>query len=380
MRNPARWAARAVCAWLMVAGPVAVAQDPVLVIVDQDVDDIVGVNADPITMLATAPNVRLLGVSTVTGDGWSLQGTADTLRLLELIGRSDVPVFQGAQAALVETPATFARDVHRFGGIRGDPWLGAYAESSPKPQTVTAPPGGFAHARAQTMPAAEFIVETVRRHPHQVVLFCGGPLTNLALAETMAPDIVSLVREVVFMGTSPLLQPKTINVLLDPEAAAKVFHTDWPKLTVFTVDVTEKVHRSLELSETIAHSASALAPDYQERFVTPAKSGAKVKWFRMPDELMAAYIIDPSIVTHTERDYVDIDVATGLGRGNSVFWDMQPRDYGSTATASGPPARGVQPSVPSAEARLVDVVTDIDTARFRALFVRLMSEAGARKP
>ena len=378
MTSIIRQAGRALCAWVLLAASGALAAAPTLVIADQDVDDIVGVNADPITMLATAPGVRLLGVTTVTGDGWSLQGTADALRLLEAIGRSDVPVFQGAQSALVASPASFVRDLRRFGGVRGDPWLGAYAESSSRADAVSPPRGGFASKRAQTLPAAEFIVETVRKYPHQVVLFCGGPLTNIALAETMAPDIVPLVREIVFMGTSPLQQPKTVNVLFDPEAAAKVFHTDWPKMTVFTVDVTEKIHRSLALSETIAASASPLAPFYRDAFVTPAKAGAKVKWFRMPDELMAASVIDPSIVTRTERDYVDIDTAPGLGRGSSVFWDDQPRDYGGGSAAAGPPPKGVQASVPSAEARLVDVVTDVDTARFHDLFVRLMTQAGTK--
>ena len=74
-----------------------------LVIIDQDA--IEGVNLQSILMLLQDPTVEVLGVTTVSGDGWAPEETAATLRMLELVGRTDIPVAQGAIYPLVNTQA-----------------------------------------------------------------------------------------------------------------------------------------------------------------------------------------------------------------------------------------------------------------------------------
>jgi inosine-uridine nucleoside N-ribohydrolase len=76
--------------------------------------------------------------------------------------------------------------------------------------------------QAQQDHAARFIIKTVRENPGQVTIYAGGPLTNLALAIALAPDIVPLVPEVVIMGTGFHVFTNTFNIFFDPEAARKV--------------------------------------------------------------------------------------------------------------------------------------------------------------
>ncbi len=347
-----------------------------LVIFDQDIDGLTGGNADPLTMLLHAGTVQVLGVTTVTGDGWMRQGTEYALKLLEIQNRSSVPVFQGAEFPLVQSPGQLVRDTHLYGGVRTDPWLGAYAEHSPRSDEVVAPPGGYAKTRPQPQPAAEFIVDAVRAHPHQVTIYCGGPLTNLALAISLAPDIVPLVKEVVFMGTSPRQQPRTVNVLFDPEAAARVLHADWPRLTLFTVDLAEKIHRDIGMARRIAGGANGpVAQIYRETVVVPHDRGDAMKWFRMPDELMAAYLVDPRIITSSRRYYVDVDLSPGMNRGASVYWDVSPTAYGGAPWPDGHEPAGVEKAVPSPDARIAEVPEGFDSGRFQDLFTRLMTHS-----
>lgn len=344
------------------------------VIFDEDISGVIGVNADPLTMLLQASNIEVVGVTVVTGDGWLKQETADALRLLEMAGRSDVPVYMGAELPLVQSRYTLLRLTQLYGGSRTDPFLGAYGEFGPGPDDVQAPPGGFAKTAAQPGTAAEFMIRTIRANPHQISLYCGGALTNVALAITLAPDIVALTKEIVFMGTSPEFQPKTVNVLYDPHAARIVLHAPWPKLTIFSVDVSEKVHRTPEMAEAIASGKNApIAALYQERVVKPFNEGKQQQWFRMPDELMAAYLIDPSIVTEMRRYYVDIDLTEGMDYGASSYWDETPAGYNGVPWPATPQA-GRQKPVPPPDARVANVVWDFNTDRFKALYLRLMTE------
>src|SRR5882757_6938728 len=104
-------------------------------------------------------------------------------------------------------------------------------------------------------------------NPNQVTLYCGGALTNIALAISLDPGIVPLTKEIAFMGTSPEFQPKTVNVIYDPEAAKMVLRAPWPKITLFTVDVAEKIHRTPEMAEAIAKGANKPLAELYDRLV-----------------------------------------------------------------------------------------------------------------
>jgi inosine-uridine nucleoside N-ribohydrolase len=99
-------------------------------------------------------------------------------------------------------------------------------------------------------------------------------VTNVALAISLDPGIVPLTKEITFMGTSPEFQPKTVNVIYDLESAKIVLHAPWPKLTIFTVDLGEKLQRPPEMAAAIARGANLpLAKLYRELVVEPYRAG-----------------------------------------------------------------------------------------------------------
>lgn len=365
---------------LALVPPSRAASRRTLVVFDQDTDGIIGGNADPLIMLLQSSKIDVLGVTVVTGNGWVKQETADVLKLLELEKRTDVPVYMGSGMPLVQSRFELVRQARLYGGNRTDPFLGAFGEFSPGPDDVKSPPGGFAKMQPRAMPAAEFIIQAVRAHPHEVVLYCGGALTNIALAISLDPGIVPLTKEIAFMGTSPLYQPRTVNVMYDPQAAAIVLHAPWPKLTIVTVDVAEKVHLTPEMAEAIASGRNAAeAALYSELVVKPNREHKPIQWFRMGDELMAAYVIDPSIVIETKRFYVDVDTQPGMDYGGSMFWDETPRGYDGARWPEGPIPR-LQKAVPSSDARVADVIWDFDIPRFKKMFLDAMTEPMAVVP
>jgi inosine-uridine nucleoside N-ribohydrolase len=214
----------------------------------------------------------------------------------------------------------------------------------------------------------------VHKYPHQVTLYCGGALTNVALAIRLDPTIVPLTREIVFMGTSPQMQPKTVNVVYDPEAASIVLHTPWPQLTLITVDLAEKLHKTPTMAEAIAQGANAAeARLYDELVMKPYRAHEPMQWFRMPDELMAAYLIDPSIITEWRRYYVDVDITLGMNYGASAYWDEFPKAYGGAPWPDAPAPKSQRPTPPP-DAQVANVGWDFDTTRFTQLFLKLMTE------
>ena len=102
-----------------------------LVIIDQDAFE--GVNLQSILMLLQDPTVEVLGITTVSGDGWAPEETAQTLRMLELVGRTDIPVAQGAIYPLVNTQA---RNKLREATYSPMPYKGAWMESWPSYNTL----------------------------------------------------------------------------------------------------------------------------------------------------------------------------------------------------------------------------------------------------
>ncbi len=126
-----------------------------------------------------------------------------------------------------------------------DPWMGAFnrANGGPNEIKLLLPPyDRFANLKPQQDHAARFLVKSVRDNPGQVTIYAGGPLTNLALAISLAPDIVPLVHEVVIMGTGFHAFTNAFNIFFDPESARKVLRAPWPKFSIVTVDLAEEIH------------------------------------------------------------------------------------------------------------------------------------------
>jgi purine nucleosidase len=361
------------------------------VIYDQDNSGPFGTDILGTLMMLQAENVDLLGITLVTGDAWMKQEMAFTLRLLEMMGRTEVPVYPGAEFPMLNTREEGLLRLQLYGGHRLDPWLGAFNPATggaDEVKPLPPPYDHFASITAKQDHAARFIVNTVRENPGQVTIYAGGPLTNLALAIALAPDIVSLVPEVVIMGTGFHMFTNTFNIFFDPEAGRKVLRAPWPKLTVVSVDIAEQIHEGDEIApgrrmiEEIASRAQSPISDLFERYaVEPLRRNPNTRFFRMADEMIAAQVIDPSVFAKSEQMYVDVCSTPGPRYGDSMFWPKNWQDLPDTGRYPAiPEDRRVFADPrqfylgPPPSAGLVNVLLEVDHDRFKKLFVDLMTK------
>jgi purine nucleosidase len=360
------------------------------VIYDQDNSGPFGTDILGTLMMLQADNIDLLGITLVTGDAWMKQEMAFTLRLLELMGRTEIPVYAGAEFPMLNTKEEWQLRQQLYGGHRLDPWMGAFNRANGRPDEIKPLPppyDRFANIEAQPEHAARFIIKTVRENPGQVTIYAGGPLTNLALAISLAPDIVSLVPEVVIMGTGFHMFTNAFNIFFDPESARKVLRAAWPKCSIVTVDIAEEIHEGDELApgrrmiEEIAGRAESPISDlFQMHAVEPLRLNPNMHLFRMADEMIAAQVIDPGVFTKSEQMYVDICTTPGPRYGDSMFWPKNWQDVPDVGKSVSAADRRVfvDPRQfylgPPPSAGLVNVLLEIDHDRFKKLFVDLMNK------
>jgi purine nucleosidase/pyrimidine-specific ribonucleoside hydrolase len=270
---------------------------PVLIDCDPGHDDAIA-----LLLALASPEVELLGVTTVHGNQTLEKTTANALRVLELAGRSDIPVAAGAERPLVGPPAV-AGEVHGESGLDG-PEL---------PDPTTAPVD--AHA-------VDFLAERLLGAPEPVTLVPTGPLTNVALLLARHPRAAERIERIVLMGGAiaegNVTPAAEFNIWVDPEAAARVFASGLD-VTMIGLDVT---HRALL---TPAHAAALREAGRIGAFVADlhgfyARFHADIYgWDGAPvhDALAVAHVIRGDLV-HAERRNVEIDRASELCRGRTV--------------------------------------------------------------
>jgi inosine-uridine nucleoside N-ribohydrolase len=324
-------------------------------------------------MLLQAGNIDLLGICTVTCDMWAKQETAYALRLLEIMGRPEVPVYMGAQEPLLNTKAEAQMRYQMFGSrtLGNEGYLGCFAKDGGSRDEVTPLPppyGRFAQISAQPEPAADFIIRTIRAYPNEVTVYCGGPMTNLALAAMLAPDIVPITREVIFMGGSMHRSTSSVNVYFDAEAAKIGFRAGWPKLTLVTADLAEEVHMQDDgkVDYIVDHAHAPIADLFRNFEQKPQRANPQRRSFRMPDEMMAAHVIDPTVFSGFDEMYIDIVTHDDGHYGDTSFWDGNWNDIGKGTDLAGQ-------NNPSIKAGRVQLLKGIDKNRFRELFIDLMT-------
>lgn len=324
-------------------------------------------------MLLQADNIDLLGICTVTCDMWAKQETAYALRLLELMGRPEIPVFMGSQDPLLNTKAEAQMRYQMFGSrtLGNEGYLGCFAKNGGDRdalEPLPPPYSRFADIKAQPEHAAEFMIRAIRANPHEVTVYCGGPMTNLALAAMLAPDIVPITKEVIFMGGGIHHSTSSVNVYFDAEAAKIGFRAGWPKLSLVTTDVAEEVHMQDDgkVDYIVDHAHSPIVDLFREYEQKPQRANPQRKSFRMPDEMMAAHAIDPSIFAGYDDMYIDIVTHNDGHYGDTSFWDANWKERGNESAFPGQ-------NNPSIKAGRVQVLSGLDKTRFRELFVDLMT-------
>lgn len=264
------------------------AKIPLMLDVDTGVDDAIA-----LALAVASPEIDLIGVSTLAGNVGVDRTTENTLRVLDWLGARDVPVYRGASRPLVRTVI----DAAYFHGETG---LGT-AEFPPSERSVGQYKG----------PAA--MVREAAQRPGEITLVAVGPLTNVAIALNVQPDLPKLLKRLVIMGGAYRVPGNTkpwaeFNILADPEAAAQVFAAPWSDCVAVGLDVSQQVEVSRPFWEASRTSqnrgASVLARVAGQTFVERPHHH-----FYLHDPLALAAGVDPSLVT-TELGTITVDVGT----------------------------------------------------------------------
>ncbi len=348
---------------LMIVEPLSAQK--IKVIVDQDARGPATTDMQSILIFLQSDKFDVLGITTVSGDQWVREETQRTLRLLEIAGRTDVPVAQGAEFPLLNSKEETERWESQYGVIpykgcwtdfskgNGESNASAFREPYHAPDVIPELVEGTPHTKAIEEDAAHFVVRMVHKYPGEVVVWAGGPLTNIALALRLDPQVATLAKELVLMGSGMYANEGGINRIdgrrefnwwFDPEAVRITMRSPWKKITITPIDVSVKTKVNPEVKAAISRADTPVAK-YLTKYAAES-----FMW----DELSAAALLDPSIITGTKEMYVDIDVDHGPSYGETLFWE--------------PGAK-----VPPYE-RKATVQFDVDTKKLYDLYVKLMTE------
>jgi purine nucleosidase len=347
---------------LLLFACVAWAQEKHYVVIDQDAAGPGGTDMMSILVLLQSPTVETLGITVVTGDAWRDEEVAHALRLLELIGRTDIPVVPGAVFPLVRSQRETQLWEQQYGKVS---YQGAWTPGPRSHGPFEVPPmrEGNPATKPLNEDAAHFLVRMVREHPHQVTIYEGGPMTNLALALSLDPQFAQLSKGLVFMGGS--LNPQTsdpelasdprreFNLWFDPEAAHIVLHTPWKKIVCTTVDISVKTRMTSDLLNRIKASESPAARYVGQYFRQPGE------YSYLWDELAAAAWLDPSLITAKETRFMDVNLDHGANYGDTLTWADQQK--------------------PKTDVQAVEIQVDLNLEKFYKMFVDLLTAATPKK-
>ena len=285
---------------------------PRKIIIDTDPgqDDAVAI----LLALASPEDIDVLGITAVAGNV-PLPLTQKNARIVcELANRSDMPVFAGADAPLVRTLVT-AEHVHGKTGLDG-PQL-------PDPEMPL-----------QDGHAVDFIIDVLSREAPGTVTLCAlGPLTNIAMAFSRAPEIIPRVAEIVLLGgayfqVGNITPAAEFNIYVDPEAAAQVFASGI-KITVLPLDVT---HQALTTADrvnafrTLGNEAGRMVAEWTDFFERFDKEKYGSEGAPLHDPCTIAYLIQPKLFTGRHVN-VEIETSSELTLGMTVadWWGVTDR-------------------------------------------------------
>lgn len=279
------------------------------VILDTDCG-VFGDDGTALVMLLRSPReVQLDGITTVSGNVWSRESIGYVRAILAAAARR-VPVYLGAEMPLVHTPEMVALE----GKID---FSGAFAT----PRPASALPAGVS--------AVEYLIDAIGRRPG-VTLLAIGPLTNLAMALRLRPDLEEKIGRLVIMGGNVHVPGNAsaaaeFNFWFDPEAAGIVLRSGIKEKVLFGLDICNRTRVTRSHFDQIVRRKTALTAMYREDFgnrypgFLKNPDATSFLW----DELAAAWLIDPSFVTRSEQAWLDVETAFGPRYGAVVPLDRK---------------------------------------------------------
>ena len=272
---------------------------PTILDTDPGVDDALAI------MLALgSPELDVMGICTVSGNVPLNTGTRNAQGLLQLLDRTEIPVFAGADQPLKRDPV-FATEVH------GESGMGQAVLPEPS-QKIKGD-------------AVDFLVQTLSDQPGEITIIAVGPLTNLALAEQRQPGTLQKAKQVIVMGgaiaeTGNSTPVAEFNFYADPHAAQIVVHSD-AALLIVPLDAT----RQVVLSETDIENQIAPLKTVASQFVVDAVQNVFALYRQLEREPIV-YLHDPLAVgaaiapelLRSETLYIDIETSGDLTMGQVV--------------------------------------------------------------
>ena len=325
------------------------AADRIKVFIDQDTSGPGGTDVVSIGMLLMAPNIEVVGIGVVAGDAWLDQAVYHTLKMVELCGQTQVPVAAGAEEPLINSQRAMEMREALWGTKPGDGWHGAWGKDVPPKNVIPPAPGGPPRIKPVNKHAAELLIEMARKYPGELVLYTAGPLTNVALAVRLAPDIVGKIKAVYTMGGHIEVNQR-FNFWWDAEAAAIHLRTPWKEKFLSPIDIGEKTRLTRAMIEQIATAQTPLAQYMKESYL--GQKSEPWMFGYMWDELAAASIIDPAVITKSRDLYVDCDFSWNGAYGKTLWWKENEKPWFADSPWH--------------------VQDELDWPRFEKLFVELM--------
>ena len=306
---------------------------PIILDCDPGHDDAIA-----LLLAIASPEVELIGVTTVAGNQTIDKTTNNALRILELAGRSDIPVYRGANRPVIR-PQDVAAHVHGESGLDGP--------DLPQPS-----------GREQELHAVEYLAQEIRARDGKVTLVPTGPLTNIGLLFALHPDVrpERLVLMGGAIGEGNRTPAAEFNIWADPEAAQRVF-LEGLDTTMVGLDVThralitdahtERMRGAGKVGKVVAELMDFYARFHKSRY--PDLEGSP-----MHDPVCVAHVIDPSLMTVLDA-FIEVDCSGGPSWGRTNV-DWRGRDHSSAPNAK--------------------VGVDIDGKRFAELIVERISSLG----
>jgi inosine-uridine nucleoside N-ribohydrolase len=294
-----------------------------------------------VMLLRSPQQIAIPGVTLVAGNVWTGQGAEYTFHILDLLKQPQIPVYIGSETPLLHTTAMAREEDRRWGKIA---YNGAFGTD---PSEVKPAPGGRLVGRKARHDGVAFLISEIERHPGEVTVLALGPMTNIALALRLRPEIETKIKRIVFMGGNIKVPGNAsaaaeFNFWFDPEAAHIVLRSRIPQKVMFGLDICNLAPIRKAEFDQVAAAQTPIAALYREDLgnrypgfnVHP--DGRSYMW----DSLAAAWLLDSAIVTKSELQYLDVLTAWGRFYGSTVALDrrvapeatpvtvMQQLDYG----------------------------------------------------
>lgn len=275
-------------------------------------------------MLLNSDKIDVLGVTTSPGNSHTEEGMAYTLRMLELFGYDEVPVYPGAGVPLVHAFDRY-ENAEAFRALYGGFPYGIFAREKPESYLELAeePSIGYPeYLEPQDMNAVEFIAKTVKENPGEITLIVVGACTNVALAIRTYPEIIPLVKQVIYMGGAfdvpgNMTPVAECNFWMDPEAAKICLNAPFARQVVVPLDACMSAFVDKAFYDKMCAAPKTPFLEMYEELEVQYYQDEDDK-SPVFDEITAALLINPEVVTRTEKRYVDVDITYGETYGKSL--------------------------------------------------------------